>query len=306
MSDLKRLIQVTDEEKKKILKEHNTTEQEFEECVNICKEWVAKNDNFSEDLACDNRIRVCLINGKMSLEQAKMSYEGYMTVKKLYEDFFEKLVPGENFEKITALSRCAIMPKLLPNLCRLHIAKITESKEEAEDGLDFYIMPMMIGEMMMGYDFFLSNELLIDLANYKFKIFMKFTPSVNYKLVNLVTSLHLRIHKIHIINPPLFWDKISSIMKVFLSASFMEKTYIHQSLESLYEHIPKEYLPSDYGGTEKSLEELHEMWSQTLKANEERFRRLTKVKIKEIQNQKETINDMGMGVDGSFKRLAID
>lgn len=35
----------------------------------------------------------------------------------------------------------------------------------------------------------------------------------------------------------------------------MGRLKVHNSVEELYEHIPKEYLPKDYGGEEPCMEE---------------------------------------------------
>ncbi|KAK9892802.1 hypothetical protein WA026_021994 [Henosepilachna vigintioctopunctata] len=307
MSQLSKLMQVTEDQKKMILKEHNMTEEDFQNSVEVLKTWLVQNENFSENAAHENMLKVALLNCKMSVEKAKRTYEGYLTVKTQYADFFEKLIPNEEFKKIADLSINIIMPKLLPDLCRLHISKITDSFGEAADGLDYYIMPLMIAQLRILNDFFLSNEILIDMENISLKVLLKFTPSVNYKLVHLLSAVNLRVHHIHIINAPPIYDKIFFLLKSFLPAKFVDKVLNHASLEELHKHVPKDYLPSDYGGTEKSMKEMQELWSKELEANDSVLRDFRNLKVKSItQHSRQILDDMGMGVEGSFKTLTID
>lgn len=44
---------------------------------------------------------------------------------------------------------------------------------------------------------------------------------------------------------------IGSIANIFFQIN------THKTYESLFEHVPREYLPSNYGGTEKAIEELY-------------------------------------------------
>lgn len=45
-------------------------------------------------------------------------------------------------------------------------------------------------------------------------------------------------------------------MKPFLKKEVIESMKIHSTLESLYEYVPQDILPKEYGGSEFSLSEL--------------------------------------------------
>ncbi|XP_044763596.1 alpha-tocopherol transfer protein-like isoform X2 [Coccinella septempunctata] len=306
MSQLSYLMQVTEEQKEKVLREHNLTQKEFEESVEVLKTWIKQNENIPKEPVTDNQVKMALLNSKMSIERAKKAIEGYLTCKTLYFDFFQHMVPEEKFQKTVKLGKSIIMPKLLPNLSRLHIAKIQDTQAEAENGMDYYFTAMMIAELRMLNDFFLSSSILADLEAFGLKNLIKFTPTVNYKLVHLLTSLSLRIDTIHIINVPPFWDKANMLIKAILPTKVYEKIKVHYSLDELHEHIPKEYLPSDYGGTEKSLEELQEMWTREIELHADVFRQLINLRAKEVLKVPQFTMDVGMGTDGSFKKLEID
>lgn len=52
-------------------------------------------------------------------------------------------------------------------------------------------------------------------------------------------------------------EKLLAVIKPFLNKEVLESLKVHTTLESLHKFIPKELLPSEYGGFDYSLKELH-------------------------------------------------
>lgn len=63
--------------------------------------------------------------------------------------------------------------------------------------------------------------------------------------------------KIHLISGSKFFDTVVVVFKQALSAKLAQRLVIHDSYESLYDHIPREHLPKELGGNEKSSQELN-------------------------------------------------
>jgi hypothetical protein len=61
---------------------------------------------------------------------------------------------------------------------------------------------------------------------------------------------------------------LAAIVKPLLNSELLQKLHLHNSdmnYEEFYEKfVPKSHLPSDYGGTLESVEELHKTSSQSL------------------------------------------
>ena len=67
-------------------------------------------------------------------------------------------------------------------------------------------------------------------------------------------GLPTRIKQVHLVNCPPFIDKITSIFKPFLKEKIASRVVIHmEGYEQLYNYIPKENLPLEYGGTAGSM-----------------------------------------------------
>lgn len=67
----------------------------------------------------------------------------------------------------------------------------------------------------------------------------------------------MRIKGIHIYTQSMAIDALVSIMKQGTSPKVANRYKVHKTLESVYDYIPKDILPVEYGGKEKPLFDLH-------------------------------------------------
>ncbi|KAH9631852.1 hypothetical protein HF086_000930 [Spodoptera exigua] len=75
---------------------------------------------------------------------------------------------------------------------------------------------------------------------------------------DIVDAMPIRLKQIHIINAPPFIDKLFSMMKPFLKQEVTNMVHFHvPKSDTLYKYLNKEDLPSDYGGSRPSMEELN-------------------------------------------------
>lgn len=309
MSKLSKLLQITEEERKGILAHFNTDEEEFEENVQRLKDWVSKCEHLPKDNTNDNLYKVCLLNGKMSMEKAKRVIEGYFTVRALYYgDFFERLIPNtEEYALAKGCVRTVAMPKLTPDLCRITIHQILDPHGDASSAYMYEMLVFMMGEIRIFNDMFVSNIVIIDLDGYGWKNLIKFTPVFNQKLVTILNAIQLRVQSIHLVGMPSSIDQIIRITKAFLPRKIFGRINSHKSFEELHEHVPREYLPSDFGGSQKSINELYDEWCEHIEESEDFFQRQLSMKSTEKFELDPEQRDMfGIGAEGSFKTLSVD
>lgn len=67
----------------------------------------------------------------------------------------------------------------------------------------------------------------------------------------------MRIKEIHVITSSRMVDTLLALLKQVFSEKLSARIRTHKSKETIYEFVPKEIMPSDYGGEEKSLIDLH-------------------------------------------------
>ncbi|KAH8414701.1 hypothetical protein KR215_000835, partial [Drosophila sulfurigaster] len=75
-----------------------------------------------------------------------------------------------------------------------------------------------------------------------------------------------RLKAVHIINCPSFLDRMMAMMKPFIREEILQLMHYHtEGLDSLYEKIPRDMLPNEYGGKAGSMTELKAQWIQNMK-----------------------------------------
>nr|CAI5826737.1 unnamed protein product [Callosobruchus analis] len=202
----------------------------------------------------------------------------------------------------------AFLPKLNTDLSRIALIRIDDPEGQAPDGLFYELIPILNVEMrLICEDYFLSNIILIDLEGFGLRNVMKYTPTVCNTLVHLMLSVNLRLRGLHFLNAPPSIDKVMFLVKTFLPEKFSRKVHVHKNADTLYQFVPKECLPENYGGSLDSLEQMHEDWCKANESQQEFFEKLLTVKCEgDLTHMKIQDNESGFGVDGSFKKLAID
>ncbi|CAH0402600.1 unnamed protein product [Chilo suppressalis] len=118
----------------------------------------------------------------------------------------------------------------------------------------------------------------------------------------------VKLKGVHFLNAPYFMDKLMMLLKPFLKKELLDTIYIHQvNSNTLYDHISKEALPKEEGGTYKDHATIREELIQRLKSNAGLIREENKKRVNEAlrPGKAKTVEDI-FGIQGSFKKLDID
>lgn len=84
---------------------------------------------------------------------------------------------------------------------------------------------------------------------------------------------------------------------------------MYKSIDELYANVDKKILPKEYGG-EVSMEEMLSKFKELLKQKREQLLALDDMYIEIDEKSCPLVSEMneelGLGIDGSFKKLTID
>uniref|UniRef100_A0A1I8NP19 CRAL-TRIO domain-containing protein n=1 Tax=Stomoxys calcitrans TaxID=35570 RepID=A0A1I8NP19_STOCA len=102
--------------------------------------------------------------------------------------------------------------------------------------------------------------LVIDMEGVSLKFIMRFTFfTMNTLFKYLYLAYPDAMKAVHLINCPPFINKILALVKPFMSKELFAMITCHiDGLDSLYEHIPRDMLPNEYGGKAGKLADLAE------------------------------------------------
>jgi CRAL/TRIO domain len=121
-----------------------------------------------------------------------------------------------------------------------------------------------------GENGFVAGEIFVlDVDGYSFRQFLDL--SKNAKTMLTYTSFLQEgapvtlIHN-HVANTSSVFDGIMTIVKPILSKKINDLVSFHRQGSALLDLIDKEVLPADYGGDERSLDELYEDWLKVFKS----------------------------------------
>uniref|UniRef100_A0A182NNE8 CRAL-TRIO domain-containing protein n=1 Tax=Anopheles dirus TaxID=7168 RepID=A0A182NNE8_9DIPT len=85
-------------------------------------------------------------------------------------------------------------------------------------------------------------------------------------------ALPIRLKQLHVINAVPFMSRLMLLVRPFMRKDVQEMINIHVDIGTLHQSVPVECLPSEYGGTAGTFQELHESFKEKLCANSGWFR----------------------------------
>ncbi|CAG9858088.1 unnamed protein product [Phyllotreta striolata] len=285
------------------------TDADVKEYLEIIKEWL-KTQHHLPEMPGDNMIEFFLTNCKYSVEKTKGNLDMYYTMRNLMPSMYRNMHPCKPQEIQPALNTgmIAVLPKLTQDLYRITVLKYKKFDDVSYDMTKFMahclnnLFEIRIHEdLTMGEIFIISHE------HADLNVLSKLTPVLLKNIAQILEKVHCnRMKALHLLNPPAYVDTIISIFKRFLPKNLQERIFFHKTLEDLHKHVPRELLPGDYGGKEKPLQELSDLWMRKLEQYKDRFDKLEKMKIDESLRPEKLENDDILGYHGNFKKLNVD
>lgn len=114
-----------------------------------------------------------------------------------------------------------------------------------------------------------SGEIIVfDMKNLTFKHLTKIVISTLRLFFKYLQDAHpVRIVQLHIINCTPVINRAMMLIKPFIYAKLYNALKFHNagSYDSLYEYVPREILPPEYGGDAQSITELKSYWVSVLR-----------------------------------------
>lgn len=116
---------------------------------------------------------------------------------------------------------------------------------------------------------FVEGEIFVlDVDGYSFKQFLDLSKNVKTFLFYtkfLQEGPPVKLVCNHVVNTSTVLDGVFALCKPILSKRVSELLHFHRTGSGLLNFIDKEVLPVDYGGTEKSMDELYSNWLKVVK-----------------------------------------
>ncbi|XP_001357824.1 alpha-tocopherol transfer protein-like [Drosophila pseudoobscura] len=151
---------------------------------------------------------------------------------------------------------------------------------------------------------------VVDARDVTMEQMMQYDPFLLKKAFALVDQcLPLRFVEIHMINMRREGQTIFNFVTKFLPSKLPFKFVVHKKSEDLYEHIPREAMTIEYGGTNGYQAEALDYWRQRLLDNKDYLARDAQYGTNEklrVGLASAWSNGELNGMSGSFRKLELD
>lgn len=111
---------------------------------------------------------------------------------------------------------------------------------------------------------------VMDFKGFSFRHFMKVATNlstIRLYLRYVQEAVPFRIYQNHFVNCSPVLMKIIALIRPFVKKELLDVMHFHTSgYESLYEYIPREYLPFEYGGNAGELDKFFTKWITVVKS----------------------------------------
>ncbi|EDW92800.1 uncharacterized protein Dyak_GE21129 [Drosophila yakuba] len=291
----------------------NEVPTKLDDDIAALRDWIKQQPHLkarTDDQFLVNFLRGC----KFSLERTKAKIDRFYTLRTKYPDFYlAHNVDVDKALEIFRLGTIVILPRPLndngPRLALLRLASYDPSKYTFQQvNLAGGLMQQI---MLDEDDVAIVNGLIsiLDMSNVTTGHFLQMTPSFAKKMtVFQEEALPLRPQGVHFINTPSGFDTIFNMIKPMMSKKQQGRLYVHGTKwEALYNQIPKQYLPVEYGGENGSIPELVQQWEQRILAYRNYWEEEKNYGTDESLRVGQPVDFESLfGLQGSFRQLNVD
>ncbi|TGZ54118.1 Alpha-tocopherol transfer protein-like protein [Temnothorax longispinosus] len=304
------LIQPTDEMSKQIRVELNENAATRDKDLEIIKEWLVKQPHLPK-FEDDQRLMTFLRGCKFSLEKCKRKLDMYFTMRAVVPEFFSNRdITRPVLQEIAKLIHIPPLPGLTKKGCRVIVMRGVDKEAPTPNIPETMKMVFMIGDIRLSEEEHgvAGDVYILDASVATPTHFAKFTPALVKKfLVCAMEAYPVKLKEVHVVNISPLVDTILNFVKPFLKEKIRNRIFMHSDIKTLYEYIPREILPTEYGGDAGPIQVIHDQWMKKLEDYGPWFKEQEAMKTNEaLRPGKPKTQDDLFGLDGSFRQLSID
>ncbi|CAB3220130.1 unnamed protein product [Arctia plantaginis] len=274
------------------------------------KDWLKKQPHLPDEME-DSFLLNFLRGCSFSMEKCKRKMDMYFTMRTACPEFFtNRDITRPELMDLMIRAQNPTLPGLTPGGRRITVCRGLDKNLETHQILDAFKIIMMVADVRLreetegvaGHVFIFDASILLP------SHILKISPTMIKKfLICLQEAYPLKVKEVHVVNASPLVDTIYNIVKPFIKEKIKNRIFFHKDYTGLHEYIPVDILPSEYGGTSSSLEEITRAWLVKLKEYRPWFKKQESLKANEaLRPGKPTDYDELFGVNGSFRQLSID
>ncbi|KPJ11589.1 Alpha-tocopherol transfer protein [Papilio machaon] len=280
----------------------------IDEAIDLLMEWLKKQDHFVKKEFPRDYLERKIIFSKGSVERAKVKLDRNCTLKTFMPSFYTRINFKHDYKESETIID-AVLPKLTDDHYRCYALK-NIGKRFDNGFTNYFRFTLSMVEYITAHDYCKG---LIAILDYRETNLIEMVKNIDItelrQFITLLTvSYGMKIKGLHIIHASKAIDTLVAILKQCVSAKIGQRIQVHKDMKSLHKFVQKDVLPTELGGDEKSLIELHDNWLNVLSSEgfQEYFDNVREATTNEIYRQTDKFNNDYMGIAGTFRTFTVD
>ncbi|KAG6448145.1 alpha-tocopherol transfer protein-like [Manduca sexta] len=309
--DTQDLVQLNPDSVKYIRKLYGfEDEKKLEEAIDILDAWIKKQNHFTKKDFPRKYLESTILANKGSIERSKSKLDKLCTLRAILGFFFKFSNIRTDFSNFFKATTLIPLPKLTDKHYRVILLRNQNNEYfDKTPFTDYYKFMLIYCEYLLMHDYSDGMMFLIDYTDTNVMKVMNQLNITEFKQFStLITEGYgTRIKGVHIITTSKTIEMLLNIVKPVFSQKIANRFSVHSSLDTLQEIIPKNVLPVEYGGTERSYKEIKDSWIELLSSKEsmEYLKASREATVNEAYRLKSDYNEH-LGLAGTFRTLSID
>ncbi|KAJ8711046.1 hypothetical protein PYW07_008288 [Mythimna separata] len=284
--------------------------ERLEEAIKILQDWIQKQDHIIKKDFSKHYLEKTLITCKGSVEKSKKQIDRLCTMKTLMPQYFTKVNVKTELHKVLEIAWVCPLPTLTDDYYRVVMVKFTDKEFTSDLIMQYFQFAIILVEYIKAHDYVNGFIGIFDFRDINlFDLISKLNPVELQQCATIVIEGYgARLKSVQILTVSKAIDVLIKIFKHLVSEKIVNRIYVQPTLEDLHKAIPKEILPVEYGGNERSIEKLRSEFVEELSSEEhvEYMKMMNKACSDETKRHDGKFNEEYMGTPGAFRCLSVD
>ncbi|GJQ82709.1 hypothetical protein Trydic_g19720 [Trypoxylus dichotomus] len=306
------VCRLPEETRKLALEELREDDTIREQSLEQMRDWIDKNANIKNCRTDGPFLLRFLRTKKYSVPLACEMLERYLIVRQLHPDWFQKLdCEDPEIADIIDSGYLVTLPEkdngrrvIFSNAGRFDPHKYTAAQMIKVHSIITETLMDDEENQVNGYTY-INDEAGLKMAHVSL-----FSPTDIRNVIKCIQhSSPMRHKQNHFLNISPSAIKLMEFSMTFLNEKLKNRIQLHKSYEDLYKQVDRKILPKEYGG-EMSLREMLDKLKTKLKEKRNVLLALDDMYIEIDEKHKPFVSEideeLGLGVEGTFKKLQVD